>query len=177
MTDQSAYNKSTKNNKLILVGVITKAHGIMGQVVVRSYTEPPGNIVNLPIFDKDKNSTVLKLIRVQPNGTLICSIKDCRDRTSAEMLIKKQLYCLRQDLPDDLEEDEFYIEDLVGLKVLDTEGEHIGTVLNVANYGGGDIIDVKLMDKKDSELLPFTKEYFPEIGEDFVVLDRHCKEP
>lgn len=169
MIDQSVDNKNASDNKLILVGVISKAHGIKGQVVVKSYTHPLENIVNLPVFDQDNIPVKLKLARLMPNGNLICTLKNCDNRNLAESLVKKSLYCFRKDLPPIIDEDEFYIEDLIGLKLVDSHGTNIGKILNVANYGGGDIIEVKFIKDKNSEMHPFTKELFPEIHEDYVV--------
>ncbi len=170
MPDQSVAEKNDPDNKLIIVGVISSAHGIIGQVVVKSFTEPHENIVNLPVFDQDQNAIKLKMVRIQPNGNLICKLENCHNRTDAEKLIKKSLYCLRKNLPEILKEDEFYIEDLKGLKVLDPQGSHVGHIINIANYGGGDIIEIQFINNKKSEMLPFTKELFPKITKHHVVL-------
>ena len=171
MSDQSVAKKNNLDNKLIMVGVISSAHGIKGQIVVKSFTHPLENIVNLPVFDQDQKPVKLKMIRIQPNGNLICNLENCHSRTEAENLIKKSLYCFRSSLPEILEEDEFYIEDLQGLKVIDPQGNHIGNITNIANYGGGDIIEVEFINDKKSEMLPFTKELFPEITKHHVVLN------
>jgi 16S rRNA processing protein RimM len=89
MTDQSLANKNTLDNKLILVGVIRGAHGIKGQIIVKSYTDPFENIVKLPVFDKENKPISLKITRIRPDGNLICSIKGCDSRTAAETLAKK----------------------------------------------------------------------------------------
>ena len=44
----------TKDPKLILVGVISSAHGIKGNIIVKSYTDPIDNILKLKLLD-DKN--------------------------------------------------------------------------------------------------------------------------
>lgn len=169
MIDQSVDNKNLSDDKLILVGVISKAHGIKGQIVIKSYTAPPENIVNLPVFDQDKNPFKFKTSRIQPNGNLICTIKNCDSRNAAESFVKKTLYCYRSDLPQIASENEFYIEDLIGLKLVDLQGHQIGKIVNIVNYGAGDIIEVKFTKDKDSRFEPFTKELFPEIHKDYVV--------
>lgn len=170
MPDQSVAKKNNADDKLIMVGVISSAHGTVGQIVVKSFTEPSRNIINLSILDWDLNPIKLKIIKVKSNGDLICKLENCNSRTEAENLAKKPLYCLRSSLPEISEEDEFYIEDLKGLKVLDPQGNHIGNITNVANYGGGDIIEVQFINSKKLEMFPFTKELFPEITKHYVVL-------
>ena len=63
------------------------------------------------------------------------------------------------DLPDD----EFYHSDLIGKDVYDTGGEKLGEVTTVADYGGGDFIEVKLLKKGKLLLVPFTQEAVPTI--------------
>ena len=99
MSDQLVANKKILDDKLIIVGVISSAHGINGHVVVKSFTDPVGNIVNLPVFDQDNTPVKLKIIRAKPDGNLICSLNNCHSRTDAERFIKKSLYCLRSNLP------------------------------------------------------------------------------
>jgi len=170
MSDQLVANKNIPEDKLIIVGVISSAHGIKGHVIVKSFTEPAGNIVKLPVFDQDNTPVKLKIIRTKPDGNLICSFNNCHSRTEAERFIKKSLYCLRSNLPPILTEDEFYIEDLKGLKVIDLNGNHIANIINIANYGGGDIIEVQFLANGKFEMLPFTKELFPEITKNHAVL-------
>ena len=170
MSDQLVADKNILDDKLIIVGVISSAHGIKGHVIVKSFTDPAGNIVNLPVFDQDNTTVELKIIRAKPDGTLICSLNNCHSRTEAERFIKKFLYCLRSNLPPILTEDEFYIEDLKGLKVVDLNGNHIANITNIANYGGGDIVEVQFLLNGKLEMLPFTKELFPEITKNHAVM-------
>ena len=171
MSDQLFARKNNQDDKLIIVGVISSAHGIMGQVIVKSFTQPAENITKLKIFDQDQNIINLKILRIKSNGNLICKLENSNTRTEAEKLIKKSLYCFRSCLPEILEEDEFYIEDLKGLKVIDHKGNQIGNIINIANYGAGDIIEVEFIENKNSEMLPFTKELFPIITKYHVVLN------
>ena len=170
MSDQLVANKNKIDDKLIIVGVISSAHGVKGHVVVKSFTDPAGNIVNLPVFDQYNNPVKLKIIRAKSDGNLICSLDNCHSRTEAERFIKKSLYCLRSNLPPILTEDEFYIEDLKGLKVVDLNGNHIANITNIANYGGGDIVEIQFLTSGKFEMLPFTKELFPEITTNYAVL-------
>lgn len=155
------------DKKLILIGVISSAHGIKGDILIKPYTEKPENLANLPIVDKNGESLSIKIIRINQKNELICKIQNCNDRNYAETLKGTKLYCSRDDLPTPPEE-EFYVEDLRGLEVLDESGKAIGTILEVANYGAGDIIEIKFNDDT-SEMFPFSKELFPTITKTHVV--------
>ena len=158
----------TKNDDLILVGVISSAHGIKGDVLIKSYTTPESNLLKLPIIDKDNVAIKLKKIRINTKNELICHLDSCRDRNTAESLKGMTLYCTRENFPKP-PKDEFYFEDLKNLKVLDEHNNLIGHIVGVDNYGAGDVIEIKFNDDGREEMFPFTKELFPIIEKDYVV--------
>lgn len=150
------------NDKLICIGVVSGAHGIRGHVAIRSFTTTPEDIVNMALLDPDGNEISLKYFR-KSKKDVICSISHVKNRNDAEALKGMKLYAKRSSLPH-TELHEYYIEDLTGIKVLDTLGNHIGKILAVHNFGAGDIIEVKFLDKeKKSQMYPFTAEIFPEV--------------
>lgn len=158
----------TKDLKLILVGVISSAHGIKGDIIVKSYTNPIENILDLKLFDDKNVNLPIKKVRITPKG-LICRYNHCQDRNQAETLIGTKLYCLRDDLPKTSEE-EFYFEDLKNLSVLTPSGKKIGAISEVFNFGAGDLIEVEFSNGSGAEIYPFTKEFFPEVTKNHVVL-------
>ena len=74
-------------------------------------------------------------------------------------------------LPD-LKEDEFYHTDLIGLEVKNSNGDTIGEVNAMYNFGAGDIIELKL-NEGSLEMLPFTKDYVPTINikEHYIIVE------
>ena len=167
--DQLDANKILREDKLIFIGVISLAHGIKGEVIIKSFTNPPENIFNLKIEDDSGSGISIKLVSKHKSGGFICSIDGCRTRNQAEQLRKKALYCLRSNFPL-LEKNEFYFEDLKGKFVRNDKGEEVGKIVNVANFGAGDIIEIKFNNTSQSEFFPFTDEFFPVIDKDYVVL-------
>ena len=69
------------------------------------------------------------------------------------------LYVPRAMLPE-TEEDEFYHEDLIGLRAEDTSGQLIGEVVGVQDHGAGDILEVRAADGTALDF-PFTKAVVP----------------
>lgn len=159
----------TKDSKLILVGVISSAHGIKGNIIIKSYTDPVENILDLKLFNDKNVNFPIKKIRSTPKG-IICRYTQCQDRNQAETLIGTKLYCLRDDLPKTNEE-EFYFEDLKNLLVLAPSGKKIGVISEVFNFGAGDLIEVEFSNGSGTEIYPFTKEFFPEITKEHIILD------
>ncbi len=156
-------------DRLILVGVISAAHGIRGNVVVRSHTNPPENLFNMNITDQKEQKIDLKKIKNNNKGSFICVLHNCNSRNDAEEVKGMELYCNRSELPEIVEDNEFYIEDLKGLDVHDIDGHKIAEVVNVFNFGAGDIVEIKLKEDGKLHMLPFTKEIFPKVKRDHLV--------
>ena len=144
----------------ICVGVITGAHGMGGAVKVKSYTADPKDIA---VYDgvTDKSGERRFELRVVRSGgkALIVKIDGVDDRTKAEALKGTEMYVSRTALPQ-LEEDEFYYSDLVGLEVELADGSKFGVVRLVGNYGAGDVMEIEMADGK-TVFFPFTKAVVP----------------
>lgn len=165
-------SKISNKEDLILVGVVSSAHGIKGNVMIKSFTSPISNIKNLDLLDQNLKIINLKVLRENAKGYLICKIEGSCDRNHAESLKDTKLFCLKEKLPS-LSEDEFYFEDLKNLIVKNTEGKNIGIISGVFNYGAGDIIAIKFDSTQKEEMIPFTKELFPEITKNYVVFSKN----
>lgn len=144
------------------VGVITGAHGIKGQVKLRSFTSDPLDIEN---YSPLLNETGTRCFEMQIDGEtrqgLIATIKGIRDRNAAEALKGAQLFTEKSKLPP-AEEEEFYYDELIGLDVRDNTGVILGKVVALYDFGAGDIIEMKLT-AGGKEMYPFTRQNFPEI--------------
>lgn len=147
---------------MILLATIATAHGIQGAVKVKTFTQNPENIFAYGVL-KDEKSQVypLKLMRVVPPDSVIVTIEGIKDRNQAEALRGTKLYVERDQLPD-LVEEEFYHSDLMGLAVQDLEGQDIGQVRAVLNFGAGDFLEI-MGAEGHLYTIPFTREAVPVI--------------
>ena len=91
------------------------------------------------------------------------------DRSSAEALRGSLVEVDRSALPP-LAEGEYYHADLIGLAAVDHEGNSVGSVVAVENYGAGDLLEIEAQDGKCS-LIPF-KPGIADLDADRIVLDR-----
>ncbi len=159
-------------DKLIFVGLITSAHGTRGEVIVKSYTNPIANICDLPLLGENGTDKFkLKLVRENNKGQLICKINSTQDRNEAEELKLLKFFCLRSSFPE-LDEEEFYVEDLKNLPVLDQDNTAIGTVKAVQNFGAGELLEIDLGEQQTS-FVPFTKENFPVVTATYVTMSKN----
>ena len=85
--------------------------------------------------------------------TAVARFEGIDDRSAAEALRGSLVEVDRSALPP-LEEGEYYHADLIGLPCVDRDGQAVGTVLAIENYGAGDLLEIELEDGKRS-LIPF----------------------
>lgn len=154
---------STPQNP-VQMAVIGAAHGIKGELRVKSFTGDPLALADYgPLFTRDGRKFAVADIRPGKNDIVIVRFKGVSDRTAAEALTNTELFVDRSVLPQEGEEDEFYHADLIGLKVRDDTGAEIGRVAAVQNFGGGDILEIAL-DGRHEVLVPFSAAAVPEIA-------------
>ena len=153
----------TTSKDRILLGEIASAHGIRGELLVRSFTSAPEDIAAYgPLEDEAGQRAVsLKVVRVTPKG-VIARIDGVDDRTGAEKLKGLKLYVERSKLPD-AGEDEFYHADLIGLKAQAPDGSAIGDIVAVLNFGAGDLLELRLTGQSQTDLVPLTKACVPTV--------------
>ncbi len=156
----------------IQMAVIGAAHGIKGELRVKTFTADPLALGDYgPLYTRDGRAFEIAAIR-PAKDVVVVRFKTIADRNAAEALTGTELFIDRSMLPDDGDEDDFYHADLVGLAVRNGDGTVLGEVVAVQNFGGGDILEVTLGGRK-GVLIPFSKAAVPEvsIAGGFVTID------
>jgi 16S rRNA processing protein RimM len=147
----------------VCLGQIGAAHGVRGEVRLRSFTADPLAIINYgPLETED--GAVIEIESLRPaKDHFVATLSGVADRDAAERLVNIKLYVPRDRLPPTDEPDEFYYADLVGLTAIDRTGKPLGTVVAVHNFGAGDLIEIRLDGDSRTELLPFDAATVPEV--------------
>ncbi|WP_432286078.1 ribosome maturation factor RimM [Aminobacter sp. BA135] len=156
----------------IQMAVIGAAHGIKGELRVKTFTGDPLALADYgPLYARDGRAFEIAAIR-PANEVVVVRFKGVADRNAAEALTGTELFVDRSALPDDGDEGEFYHADLVGLQVRDETGAPVGKVFAVQNYGGGDILEIQYQGRK-GVLIPFTQAAVPvvDVSGGFVAID------
>ena len=158
-----AHKAHTTDNgqHLIKLGVIAAAHGIRGEVKIRSFTDIPEDIVSYGPLQDGAGKTYHLTLKGGTNDQLIASIKGIDDRNAAESLRNTELFVARAALPS-ARKNEYYYEDLAGLKLVTKDGKPWGTLLRMHNFGAGDLAEVKSVSSEE-EYLPFNTAIFTHI--------------
>ena len=137
---------------------VTAAFGVKGAVRVFLYTD---NIDHYKkIYNRDGDGFVFKILSKKSN-TAVIKFDFVNNRNEAEWLKGVSFYVRKEDLPK-LENDQFFFCDLIGQKV-SVIGENLDLkIIDVKNFGAGDLIEILEKGSRDSFFIPFTKENFPE---------------
>ncbi|HEX7874996.1 MAG TPA: ribosome maturation factor RimM [Sphingobium sp.] len=125
----------------ITLAVIIGAHGIAGDVRLKLFAEGAESLKNYKSFDVAGRTLTLKSLRPGPNGA-VARFAEIGDRSAAEALRGAELSVPRSTLPQ-LGEGEYYHVDLIGLPCFSSDGEGLGNIVAVENFGAGDIIEVE----------------------------------
>jgi len=146
----------------ICVARIGAAHGVRGEVKLWPFTEDPMAVLYYgPLSTKD-GARQFEVARARvAKDHLVAVLKGVATREDAERVNGIELYIARDKLPA-TEAGEYYHADLIGLRAVDTQGETVGKVLAIHNFGAGDIIEIAPT-QGSSLLLPFTNAVVPTV--------------
>lgn len=160
---------AAERDEKICVGVITSAHGVRGHVKVRSFTAYAPDFAAYGDL-KDASGTHSYAVKIvgELKDQFLVGINGVNDRNAAEQLRGVKLYIERSRLPETAE-DEFYYADLIGMAVETPQGETIGSVAAVYNFGAGDVLEVKRPDSS-TEFVSFTRQTVPAVDVESRVL-------
>jgi 16S rRNA processing protein RimM len=147
----------------ICVAQIGGAHGLRGEVKLKSFTADPMALTGYgPLTTEDGSATFeIEAVRAAKDH-LIARFRGVGDRDTAERLANVRLFVARERLPP-LAADEFYHADLIGLTAVTADGSEIGTVVAVHDFGAGDIVEVLPAGGGTSIMLPFTAAFVPSV--------------
>jgi 16S rRNA processing protein RimM len=160
----------------ILMGVVGRPHGVRGLVHVHSYTADPEDLATYGVLTDERGRAFT--LRWERDGIARLAERvngqdvPLRDREAAAALTNTRLYVPRSALPA-ADEDEYYLADLIGLRVEDQAGRILGTVALVHDYGAGTSLEIAPPSGGPSQLVPFTARAVPvvDIAGGRIVID------
>ncbi len=146
-------------NELISIGKIINFHGILGEAKV-GYSDPKRIESAKKVIVKNIPLNIEK-IRFHKNFAIV-KFKEISDINELLNFKGENIYLAKEEVKNQLEEEEYLIDDLVGLNVFDDKDDFIGIVDSIAKSTGNDILSVKPENKKYGNILiPFVKELVP----------------
>ena len=165
-------------DNLIIIGKITGAHGVRGELKIFPLTDDPRRFLKLKKciicgqnFEKPEAAACASA-RLD-RGNVLVRLEGVLDRDKAELL-RGRFIAVTRDNAVKLKKDNYFITDLKGLKVIDDDRGEVGTVIDCFETGPQFTLEIK-RDKKKNLMIPFVKAYCYEvsIGNGYI----KCKMP
>jgi len=145
----------------ICVAQIGAAHGIRGEVKLRSFTADPAAVADYGVLESEDGTLHFEIEALrQAKGHMVAQLSGVRDRAAAARLSNVRLYVPRERLPPAAPE-EFYHADLIGLRAEDRDGTEIGTIVGIHDFGAGDLLELRPRGRTGTVLMPFTTTSVP----------------
>lgn len=144
---------------LLRVGVITSTHGIAGEVKVFPTTDDPNRFKKLKkcIMKTERETLELDIVSVKFfKNMVILKFKQFSNINEIEKYRNAELFVTRENAVP-LKEGEYFVCDLIGLKVVDEENNEIGVVTDVLQTAANDVYEIETSDGK-KHLFPAIKQ-------------------
>jgi len=144
---------------LLTVGIITTAHGVHGEVKVYPTTDDVKRFKKCKelILDDGKNQRRVKLLSVKFFKQFVIIKFEGIDTMDDALKLKNASLLVTRDMAVKCEKDEYFIADLIGLKVFDEDNNLIGIVSEVYQTGANDVYEIEKEDSK-KVLVPAIKD-------------------
>ncbi len=186
MTDSAANSPQPEitavPDDLIQVGHVTGAYGLRGAIRVTPYSLDADALLNVKTWWLDKPS--LRAVKVRTakfhSGDVTATLVDLSERDLAEALKGATVQVSRADFPA-LTEDEYYWTDLIGMDVVNLEGEALGKVTDMMHNGAQSIlritpapaVDAPLDAKVEERMVPFVDQFVKTVDQNakLITLD------
>lgn len=158
--------KGNPMEDLFQVGVITTTHGIRGEVKVFPTTDDAARFKKLKkvLLDTGREKLELEIVQVKFfKNLVILKFKDIDNINDVEKYKGKSLFVTR-DQAVKCEKDEYFIADLLGVRVLTEEGQALGQIADVLQTGANDVYVIQADEtsssagRKKELLIPAIKE-------------------
>ena len=163
----------SSDEKRIVVGRLIGAHGITGEMRLHPLTDYPerfSTMTTLTVELEGKaslNLDVVSLVPYEGKGVFLVRVSQVTDREGAEALKGYTVTISETERPQ-LDDDEYWIDDLIGLRILDgNTGDDLGELQDVLTTGSNDVYSILTPSGKTQML--------PALGEVILSVDLHAK--
>ena len=154
---------------IVVLGTIVGSHGLRGAVKVHPFADDPASWGSLPSWLMGREGEApptwrrVRLIHSrEQSGLLIATLEGIVDRDASESLRGMLVGAPREELPA-TESGEYYWGELVGLDVVNAQGQPLGRVAGLIAAAGNDVLQVKDGEGRE-RLLPFVEAVVKEVN-------------
>lgn len=160
------------NNKYIEIGRIVNTFGLKGELKIQSESDFTDYRFRVGAKIYLKTGRMVKEYEVSSyrilKGNVIITINDLKDINQVEHLVGAIVLTLKDDIPP-LKDNEYLIDDLVGLDAYDESNQHIGLINDVIMLPSNEVLEIKMNDGS-IKLIPFVDEFIVSINEKKIII-------
>jgi len=145
---------------LVQVGYVSGAFGVTGSIRVTPFSQDADALLTVKTWWLDKPSLQSVKMRTAKmhGGEVVAQIVGLLDRNASEALKGAAVLIPRSEFPP-LPEDEYYWSDLIGLDVVNLQGEALGKVTDMMHNGAQSILRIAPVEAGDERLIPFVDHF------------------
>ena len=145
-----------KQKELIHVATFGQPQGLKGEIKISIFTSSLDSFKNLQKYFFEDGKSDVNIIKIRKTEKkYFCYIKDCENRNSVSFFKGKKIFSFRNSFPE-IKFNEYYIVDLINCEVINKENLHLGKVIDIKNFGAGDLIEINNNNK--NFFIPMNKE-------------------
>jgi 16S rRNA processing protein RimM len=153
-------NNSVDLSLFLLIAKIGKTRGLKGEFFLRSYAQNPETLFSFKKFYAPSTLAMeevhFEFMRVS-NSNIVAKLKSINEIDEIKAYGQRDIFVLKSELPK-LDDNEAYWFELEGMLVTNLEGQHLGHIQGVNNFGASDVLEIKPLNKKIKNILiPFIK--------------------
>ena len=153
-------NNSVDLSLFLLIAKIGKTRGLKGEFFLRSYAQNPETLFSFKKFYAlsalAMEEVHFEFMRVS-NSNIVAKLKSINEIDEIKAYGQRDIFVLKSELPK-LDDNEAYWFELEGMLVTNLEGQHLGHIQGVNNFGASDVLEIKPLNKKIKNILiPFIK--------------------
>ncbi len=146
----------------VALAVFTQPHGVSGRMKVKSFTDPLADFARHKTLTDARGNPVNLRITGHCEGGAIVAIEGVTRREQAELLRGQKIGVARAAMPALTKPNQYYTDDLIGMRVVTEDGSLFGSVTGVVNYGASDILQI-VQSTGEEQLFAFTHATFPRL--------------
>ena len=138
-----------KKNDLVHVGTFGQPQGLKGDIKINILTSSFESFKILKNYFMEDGKTIFHFTALRKIGKKnIATLEGCEDRNAALDYKGMHVFSSKENFSK-ISEDEYYVIDLIGCRVFNVEKESLGIVVDIKNFGAGDLIEIITSNKKN----------------------------
>lgn len=171
--DRTKDSINPEDNYTFLVGKIVGFRGLKGELKVVPATNSLDILTaveKVRLVDQKGLGKIENVAQIKTKGKMLfLQLENYTDRNSVELLRNQKIYTQENQLLE-LNDDEWWSKDLVGLMVMDQQGNKLGIISDIFGEQG-EFLEVELINSKKKCLVPFVKEVVPKVNIDKGIIE------